>query len=338
MLLVGSHPGLDNHDTGGWHPERPGRVTAALDGLAHFVEGQAVDWLESRAARREELLTVHDGAYLSSLMELCAAGGGELDPDTPVSSGSWETARLAAGAGLQAIDVLEAGGGEAAILLARPPGHHAGTSSGMGFCLLNNVAVAAAALSRRGERVAIVDWDVHHGNGTQEIFWTDPSVLYVSVHQWPLYPGTGAAEERGGGAGYGTTVNLPMPPGCTGDAYLAVFDGVVIPAIERFGAEWVLVSAGFDAHRADPLAGMALTAGDFADLTGRLLDATPRTSRLLLFLEGGYDLDALRLSVGACAGRLLGEPFRPEPASSGGAGMAAAKRHQEFFSREVTSG
>ena len=338
MLLVGSHPGLDNHDTGAWHPERPGRVAAALDGLTRFVDGQAVVRLDSRAARREELLTVHDGAYLSSLMELCAAGGGELDPDTPVSSGSWETARLAAGAGLEAIDMLEAGRGDAAILLGRPPGHHAGTSSGMGFCLLNNVAVAAAALSRRGERVAIIDWDVHHGNGTQEIFWTDPSVLYVSVHQWPLYPGTGTAEERGGGAGHGTTVNLPMPPGCTGDAYLAVFDGVVIPVMERFGAQWVLVSAGFDAHRADPLAGMALTAGDFADLTGRLVDATPGPSRLLLFLEGGYDLDALRLSVGACAGRLLGEPFRPEPASSGGAGMAAAKRHEEFLSREVTSG
>lgn len=338
MLLVGAHPGLDNHDTGGWHPERPGRVTAALAGLQQFVDGQAVAWLESRAAERDELLTVHDGAYLSSLMELCAAGGGELDPDTPVSPGSWETACLTAGAGLQAIDMLEAGRGDAAVVVGRPPGHHAGTGSGMGFCLINNVAVAAAHLSKRGERVAIVDWDVHHGNGTQEIFWTDPSVLYVSIHQWPLYPGTGAADERGGGDGYGTTVNLPMPAGSTGDAYLALFDDVVIPALERFAPRWVLVSAGFDAHRADPLAGMSLTAGDFADLTGRLQGVTSLPSRLLLFLEGGYDLDALRLSVGACAGRLLGESFRPEPASSGGAGIAAAKRHAETFAREETPG
>jgi acetoin utilization deacetylase AcuC-like enzyme len=191
----------------------------------------------------------------------------------------------------------------------------------MGFCLLNNIAVAASALVAAGERVAIIDWDVHHGNGTQDIFWADPSVLYVSVHQWPLYPGTGRADERGVGAAWGTTMNLPLPPGATGDVYLALFDEVVIPTVERFRATWILVSAGFDAHRADPLADMHLTAGDFADLTARVAGLAGQRGRLALFLEGGYDLPALRASVAACAAKLVGASYRPEGASSGGSGQ-----------------
>ncbi len=227
--------------------------------------------------------------------------------------------------------MLAAGLGDAAFVLGRPPGHHAGRATGMGFCLLNNVAVAAATLAGRGGRVAVVDWDVHHGNGTQDIFWADPSVLYVSIHQWPLYPGTGRPEERGVGSGRGTTVNLPMPPGATGDVYLALFDEVVVPCLERFAPDWVLVSAGFDAHRDDPLADMCLTAGDFADLTGRLVSASPAPGRLALFLEGGYELGAVGASVAACASRLVGDGHRPEPASSGGPGMSSVARYHTMF-------
>jgi acetoin utilization deacetylase AcuC-like enzyme len=336
MLLVSSHPGRDDHDPGEGHPEHVGRLFAAAAGLEAPPLRGATEWLEPRRASRDELSVVHDTGYLNTLMDMCAAGGGQVDPDTVVSAGSWETAQLTAGAGLQAIEALTAGRGDAAFVLGRPPGHHAGPAAGMGFCLVNNVAVAAATLTRRGERVAVVDWDVHHGNGTQDIFWSDPSVLYVSVHQWPLYPGTGRPEDRGAGAGRGTTINLPMPPRSTGDAYLALFDEVVLPCLDRFGPTWVLVSAGFDAHRDDPLGDMALTAGDFADLTGRLVGSAREPGRLVLFLEGGYDLPALQASVAACAACLVGDPYRPEPASSGGAGMSRVADYRATFVTEAS--
>ena len=176
-------------------------------------------------------------------------------------------ALLAAGAGLAAVDALERGEGTAAFCAVRPPGHHAEPDRAMGFCLLNNVAVTAAALRDRGQRVLIVDWDAHHGNGTQDMFWADPDVMYVSLHEWPLYPGTGRLDDVGVGPGAGTTVNFPLPAGATGDVYLAALDDVVAPLVERFAPDWVLVSAGFDAHRADPLTGLGLPSGDFADLT-----------------------------------------------------------------------
>lgn len=323
MLVIGAHPELDEHDSGEGHPESHRRLVAAVAGLADPRLDGALLALPPRRATRPELVAAHDRGYLDAVADLCAAGGGQLDPDTAVSAGSWETACRTAGAGLAAIDALRAGEGEAAFVLGRPPGHHAGRDAGMGFCLLNNVAVAAAALAGRGERVAILDWDVHHGNGTQDIFWRDPRVLYVSIHQWPLYPGTGRSQERGGGAGVGSTVNLPLPPRATGDTYLALFDEVVAPALERFGADWLLVSAGFDAHRDDPLGDMRLSAGDFADLAGRVAGAAPRPGRLVLFLEGGYDPAAVERSVLACAARLTGAPAGVgcEPATSGGSGM-----------------
>ena len=203
----------------------------------------------------------------------------------------------------------------------------------MGFCLLNNVAVAAAALAERGERVLIYDWDAHHGNGTQDTFYADPRVLYVSAHQWPLYPGTGSLQESGSGEGAGTTINLPFPPGTTGDVYLAAFDEVIAPAIEAFGPTWTIVSAGFDAHRADPLTGLDLAAGDYADLTARLLGVVPK-GRVLSFLEGGYDLQALALSAGAFVAALAGSDFRPEPSTSGGPGRAVVDA--AFRSRRET--
>ena len=330
MLVVAAELESDDHSPGAGHPERLERLTAAVAGLK-AVDAEATEWLPSRSASLRELAVVHDPGYLEGLMELCSAGGGQIDADTRVSAGSWPTACRTAGAGLAAMEALASGRGEAGFVLGRPPGHHAGRAMAMGFCLVNNVAVVAATLAARGERVAILDWDVHHGNGTQDIFWDDPSVLYVSVHQWPLYPGTGRLEERGGGEGVGATLNLPLPPGGTGDTYLALFDEVIAPHIERFEPAWLLVSAGFDAHRADPLGGMSLTSGDFSDLTGRLLMLGLPPGRLLFFLEGGYDPAAVQASVTACASRLIGSPFRPEPASSGGPGANRVGAYRSFL-------
>lgn len=337
MLLVAANALHDDHDTGDGHPEHPGRLRAALQGIASAGISDGVVELQARPATHAELVAVHDSGYLDALADLCAEGGGHLDPDTAASPGSWDTALLTAGAGLVAAEALSAGKGAAAFVLGRPPGHHATRAQAMGFCLINNVAVTAAALAERGERVAIIDWDVHHGNGTQDIFWSDPRVLYVSVHQWPLYPGTGRSDERGAGGGVGTTINLPMPPRTTGDAYLALFDEVITPCVERFGPTWVLVSAGFDAHRDDPLGEMLLTAGDYADLTRRSISLAPRSGRTIAFLEGGYGLEGLRLSVGACAAALVGQDFRPEPASSGGAGVTRVPGYRARFVEEEQS-
>jgi acetoin utilization deacetylase AcuC-like enzyme len=332
MSLLVATPESDHHDSGARHPEASARLVTAVAALGDVPGRDAIVRIPPRQATRDELARVHNPGYLEALADLCAAGGGSLDPDTPVSPGSWETARMTAGAGLAAVDALRADGGDAAVVLGRPPGHHATRDVGMGFCLVNNIAVAAAALVAAGERVAVIDWDVHHGNGTQDIFWSEPSVLYVSVHQWPLYPGTGRPDERGGGPAWGTNINLPLPPGATGDVYLGLFDEVVTPSVERFGATWILVSAGFDAHRADPLADMQLTAGDFADLTARVSSLAGRPGRLALFLEGGYDLPALRASVAACAARLVGAGYRPEPASSGGSGKTLVDTYRALWS------
>ena len=286
-----------------------------------------------RRATHDELATVHDRGYLMRLEALCANGGGWLDGDTTACRDSWDAAILAAGAGLAAVEALVRGDGDAAFLAVRPPGHHARAAGAMGFCLLNNVAVTAAALAARGDRVLILDWDAHHGNGTQDIFIADPRVLYVSLHQWPWYPGTGALDERGTDAGFGTNVNVPLPRGATGDVYQAAFSDVIEPAAERFAPDWVLVSAGYDAHRADPLTEMGLSAGDFVDLTARVRALAPSRGRLVLFLEGGYDLEALRDCVEATASTLLGEPRRLEAATRAGPGreaVVAAARLQRF--------
>ena len=335
MLLVAGSPDLDRHDTGVGHPERPARLRAALAGIEDAGLTDAVVALEPRRATIEELARAHDPSYVDALRSFCAAGGGHLDPDTVAGPGSWDTALLAAGAVLAALDALRLGEGDVAFVATRPPGHHALTDTAMGFCLFNNVAVGAAALADQGERVLIVDWDVHHGNGTQAIFWDDPRVLYASTHQSPLYPGTGRASETGGPGAPGLTVNVPLPPGATGDVVLRALDEVVGPAADRFAPTWVIVSSGFDAHRADPLANLALTAGDFADLATRVRALAPRSGRLALVLEGGYDLDALRLSVGASVAAALDGGFRPEPASSGGPGVDAV--HAARSVREVES-
>jgi acetoin utilization deacetylase AcuC-like enzyme len=299
-----------------------------LDGARRGELADAVHPVEPRPATRDELAAVHPPTFLDALERFCAAGGGDLDPDTPVVPASWEAALLAAGAGLDVVERLLAGEGDAAFCAVRPPGHHATPTRAMGFCLLNNVAVAAATLAARGERVVVIDWDAHHGNGTQDAFWADPRVLYVSLHQYPLYPGTGRLDDVGEGAGEGSTINVPLPAGATGDVYLSALDDVVSPVLEAFGPTWLLVSAGYDAHRADPLTGLGLTSGDFADLTDRTLAFAP-PGRRIFFLEGGYDLTALADSTAATIARLVDVEDRAEPASSGGPGMDVVRAATE---------
>ena len=321
LLLVTDERFLD-HRAGSRHPEQPARLTAVWEGLdAAGIDG-AVVRRAPRVADDADLLAVHPSDYLRRLAALDAEGGGRCDPDTVMGPDSWSAARLAAGAGLVAIDGLRAGDADLAFCAVRPPGHHATPDRSMGFCLLNNVAVAAMTLAGAGQRVAIVDVDAHHGNGTQDVFYGDDRVLFVSCHQWPLYPGTGAADETGIGDGAGTTVNVPLPPGAAGDDYRRVMDSVVVPVLQRFDPDWLLVSAGFDAHRADPLTDMGLTSGDFADLAAGLVGMVPR-GRVVLFLEGGYDLAALADSAGATVAATLGVDHRPEAATGRGPGGVA---------------
>jgi acetoin utilization deacetylase AcuC-like enzyme len=319
-MLIVTQPRLDSEHRRPGHPERPDRVTAALAGVADLHLGSDLEVVPALAAERAQLSRVHAAGYLDELAAFCREGGGDLDPDTYATAGSWDAACVAAGAGLAAIDALRRRADGVAFVAARPPGHHALRDRAMGFCLLNNIAVAAAELTAHGERVLIVDWDVHHGNGTQAIFWDDPNVLYVSTHEWPLFPGTGAAREIGGQHAAGHTINLPLPSGATGDVVRQALEVVALPAIDEFKPTWVLVSAGFDAHRADPLAGLALSSGDFATLAELVAAFAPRPGRLVLFLEGGYDLTALRNSVTATLSALLGGDHRPEDPTSGGPG------------------
>ncbi len=322
----------DAHDTPAWHPERHARLEAAVAGISGAELDEATTWKRPRLATEDELALVHGVDYIAAVERLCASGGGEIDGDTSVSSGSWNTARQSAGAVLDAIEELRSGATSLAFAAGRPPGHHAVRSQAMGFCLFNNAAIGAASLVTRGERVAIVDWDVHHGNGTQDIFYDEPNVLYVSTHESPLYPGTGRMRERGGPGAPGTTCNLPFPAGTAGDTFREAFDDIVVPIVERFQPDWLIISAGFDAHRADPLAGLALTADDYADLALRLQPLVPG-GRLLVVLEGGYDLSALEHSTGATLSALLGQSYRPEGVSTGTVGrdtIAVARSMWDF--------
>jgi acetoin utilization deacetylase AcuC-like enzyme len=316
-LIVFAAPELDGHVTPPGHPEHQGRLDAALAGIGAAGLDEVTEWRTPRLASHGDLGLAHDPDYVDAVEHFCAAGGGQLDPDTSAVAGSWDTARRSAGAVLDAIDALRSGECDVAFAGGRPPGHHAVPDRAMGFCLFNNVAVGAAALAAAGQKVAIVDWDVHHGNGTQDIFYDDPNVLYVSTHQSPLYPGTGRVAETGTGAGERTTLNIPLPPGSAGDTFRAAFDTIVAPTVESFAPDWLIISAGYDGHRDDPLGSLGLTAGDYADLALRLQALVP-ARRLLVALEGGYDLGALRNGVGATLSALIGQVFRPEAASSGG--------------------
>lgn len=291
-ILFATHEAYLDHLVGPSHPERPERLGAVIDGARSAELVDALIPIVVQPAADEQILRVHDAAHVERIRRVVAAGGGRLDEDTLASPESWTAARFAAGAGLTVIDELTRTGARAAFCAVRPPGHHATRSEPMGFCLLSNVAIAAAELAERGERVLIVDFDAHHGNGTQDVFFHDDRVLFVSLHQWPLYPGTGWYDETGRGHAEGTTVNIPLPPGTTGDAYLAAFDDIVVPIAERFEPTWLIVSAGFDAHRNDPLTQMGLSAGDYPSMLKRILPLVP-SGRVVMMLEGGYDLEAL---------------------------------------------
>lgn len=292
---------MDAHGTPG-HPERPER----RDAVAAGVRDAAGDALVEPAAQEVDeasLAAIHDPGYVAALVNAEAAGGGWLDPDTYVVAGSLHAARLAAGATVQAALAVASSEAEVAFAVVRPPGHHASASRGTGFCLLNNVAVAVAGLRRRGlaQRVAVVDWDVHHGDGTQAIFDADPDVCYASTHQSPLYPGTGRRDERGVGPASGTKHNRPLAPESGDDAFVDAWGAELLPAIEAFAPDAILVSAGYDAHAADPLAGLRVTEDGFGEVATLLGALTARLGLggVALTLEGGYDLDALRASAAA---------------------------------------
>ena len=333
-MLFATHAAYLEHLAGPRHPERPERLQAVLDGVRLAGLTDAIVPIDPLAATRVDLERVHPMAYLDRIEGICAGGGGRLDADTFASAGSWTAATLAAGAGLTAVRALQEGRGDAAFCAVRPPGHHATRDESMGFCFVNNVAVAAAALADQGERVMIFDYDAHHGNGTQAVFYHDPRVLFVSLHQWPLYPGTGRHTEVGEGAARGMTVNIPLPPGSTGDVYLTAFDELVAPVAQRFAPTWVIVSAGFDAHRNDPITELALAAGDYAPLTKRVLSLVPAGRRLVM-LEGGYDLEALTLSSATVLREMAGETGAPiETTTSGGPGTGAVRHAREYWEHE----
>jgi len=327
MLIVNAPVDDGGHEEHG-HPERPARLAAAMAGVADLHLGDDLLVVDARPATRPELIRVHEATYLDELGVFCYEGGGDIDQDTYATYDSWAIAQRAAGAGLAVIDELRDRGDGVGFVAVRPPGHHALRDRAMGFCLLNNVAVAASSLTAIGERVMIVDWDVHHGNGTQAIFWNDPDVLYVSTHQWPLFPGSGGAREIGGLGALGATLNVPLPAGTTGDVVRQAFEELALPTIERFDPTWVLISAGFDAHADDPMADLALSGGDFAWLARSVGACAPGPGRVAVFLEGGYDLRALQHSVSSSLAALMDVDFDAEAPTSGGAGANEVRHAQ----------
>jgi len=279
------------------HPERPGRLSHLVLRLKNDGLWDKLLHLEPAPATEEQLLAVHAREHVEFIREVCAQGGGQVDQvgDTHASERSFEAALLAAGGVVTAIDAVLAGRIGAAFCAVRPPGHHAEQDQAMGFCLFNNIAIGArhAQQAHGIERVAILDWDVHHGNGTQHLFEDDPSVFFISLHQYPFYPGTGARDELGTGRGEGYTLNFPLPAGTGEETYISIFESEIVPALQRFRPGLLLISAGFDAHREDPLANMALSEQSYGKMTALVKGIAPVVS----VLEGGYNFDALALSV-----------------------------------------
>jgi acetoin utilization deacetylase AcuC-like enzyme len=322
------------HDPGPGHPESPQRIRAITDALANYRRDGLVE-LPPRPATADEIALNHGADHIERVGATAGRPHFAFDADTPTSARSYETACLAAGGFLALLDAIMAGDAENGFALVRPPGHHAEANRAMGFCLFNNVAIGARHLrARHGVgRILIVDWDVHHGNGTQRSFYDDPDVLYASTHQYPFYPGTGAATEIGAGAAQGRTVNVPFPAGCGDDEFVAAFTDLIVPIAVQFRPEFVLISAGFDAHRRDPLAGMQMTEAGYRALTRMLMQVARDHAggRVAAILEGGYDLRALGGSVTAVLdeleGRTLDEPIAtPHPHAGVLAAAAAAQR------------
>ncbi len=288
-------PLFRRHDNGPGHPESPERLDAVERGIARFAENAAYTLLGRRPATTEELAKVHSLDYIATVERTAARNITVLDGDTRANRFSYEVAVNAVGGAIDAVDSLLAGNVQAAFCAIRPPGHHAEFDRAMGFCIFNTAAVVAlhALAKHRLTRIVIFDWDVHHGNGTMHCFYDDDRVLYVSLHQSPHYPGTGAIDEVGRGAGAGYTVNVPLPPGCGDADYLASVDEIVAPLLAGWAPELLIISAGYDAHHLDPLASMNLSSAAYGAVTSRTTGAVPASTPVLVVLEGGYDLTAL---------------------------------------------
>lgn len=305
------HPQYLEHDTGPGHPERADRLRAILKRLEEIPLKDSLKSLNPRQATTDEIAMVHDKDYIQKVARSAEMGGIYLDGDTFASPGSYEAALWAAGGLLNAVDQVVAGEVDHAFAMVRPPGHHAERDHAMGFCLFNNVGVAAEYLAKKHglKRVAVVDYDVHHGNATQHMFYDRDDIFYFSTHRFPFYPGTGAASERGSGAGAGYTLNIPMGAGCGDEEYLKVFEEQLIPALREYAPDFLLISAGYDAHARDPLGGMRVSDQGFAKMSA-LLEQVAQDfcqGKSVYTLEGGYDLKGLADSVEAVLNLLVKE-------------------------------
>jgi acetoin utilization deacetylase AcuC-like enzyme len=305
-------PVFRDHLAGRQHPERPERFDAVMRGLGQAGLLERLARVDGRAATREELLLCHTPEYLQTAKCDVLAGRPCLTTgDTDITPNSWDVAAQAVGGVLNAVDAVVTGRARNAFCAVRPPGHHATANRGMGFCFFNNAALAARYAQRRHglERVLIVDWDVHHGNGTESIFYSDPTVFFFSTHQWPLYPGTGRADETGEGAGEGTTMNFPFPAGSGRKEILGAVESALAPAAGRFRPDLLVISAGFDSRLGDPLGRFTLTDRDFADLTRAVMEIAHRHAggRVVSVLEGGYNLDGLASAAAAHVEALMSE-------------------------------
>ncbi len=309
------------HDPGHSHPESPERLRTLLT-LAEELDPQIFQLLPPRAATREEVESCHSSEHIELVQATSKTNRYALDGDTITCSDSFGAGLLAVGGFLELLDSIEAAEFRNGFALVRPPGHHALRDRAMGFCLFNTVAIGAQHLKRQYgvKKVLIMDWDVHHGNGTQDAFYQDPSVLYLSTHQYPFYPGTGAIDEVGVGKGKGTTVNIPLPVGCGDEEYARVFKEIVIPIADKYRPEWILVSAGFDPHRHDPLGGMSVTERGFGLMGSLLLSLAEKHAggKVAFILEGGYNLTALKQSVSTVIQEMGGKSESERPSGKGG--------------------
>lgn len=290
------------HHAGSWHPESPERLSSIMNHLAEIGLLERLRRIEPYRADIDWFATIHSRTYIESIRQICENyGHSQLDADTEVCPDSYRIALLAVGGALAAADAIMAGEVDNAFCAVRPPGHHAEQSRAMGFCLFNNIAILARYLQQQYQlkKILIVDWDVHHGNGTQNAFYDDPTVFYFSIHQWPHYPGTGLQTERGIGTGAGTTMNVPLAGGHGNEDYIKIFQNDLAPAVKNFQPNCILISAGFDGHFHDPLAGMQLTEAGYGQLTNILLELAHEfcNGRIISLLEGGYNLEYLAKSV-----------------------------------------